>query len=225
MDILTVQNQPTPSLIQRYSSSPLPTEWGDFIVHAYRDANNHEHLAICKGNFQPGVPTLVRIHSACFTGEALGSLKCDCKAQLNFALQKIQEAGRGAVIYLFQEGRGIGLGNKIKVYALQELQGLDTVDANTHLGFSEDARSYEDASAILQDLHIDTLQLMTNNPHKVQSLQNAGMIIADRVQIEVGLNAINHNYLHTKQNRMGHLLTIDEPSSSPTLENDTLKPS
>jgi GTP cyclohydrolase II len=225
MDTLTVQNQPTSSLIQRYSSSPLPTEWGNFTVHTYRDAYNHEHLAICKGNFQLGVPTLVRIHSACFTGEALGSLKCDCKAQLNFALQKIQEIGRGAVIYLFQEGRGIGLGNKIKAYALQELQGLDTVDANTHLGFSEDARSYEDASAILQDLQIDTLQLMTNNPHKVKSLQNTGIVVADRIQIEVGLNAVNYDYLHTKQNRMGHWLNVHQPPPSSALEHDTLKSS
>ena len=208
-------NHPKPSSfsLQHYSSSPLPTEWGEFQVHVYRDDEGGEHMAICKGSFKHAEPTLVRVHSACFTGEALGSLKCDCKAQLDYALQRIATAGHGVVVYLFQEGRGIGLGNKIKAYALQENQGFDTVDANTHLGFIEDARSYETAYEILQKLQIDTIRLMTNNPLKVQALEQAGINVCERVDILVGVNEVNRSYLQSKQERMGHLLSLDKHSS------------
>ena len=214
-----------PLSIQHYSTSPLPTEWGEFIVHVYRDANHQEHMAICKGTFAAGQATLTRVHSACFTGEALGSLKCDCKAQLEFALQKIQQAESGVVVYLFQEGRGIGLGDKIKAYALQETQGLDTVDANTHLGLSEDARTYENAYAILQDLGIDTIKLMTNNPLKVQALQDAGIHVQERIAVEVGLNQVNYQYLETKQQRMGHWLTTQTQAQTIGLNPSTNIPS
>ena len=187
-----------------YSSTSLPTEWGLFKVHVFRTEDEQEHLAICKGDFPNGQAPLVRIHSACFTGEVLGSLKCDCKPQLENALRSIEEDGVGMVIYLFQEGRGIGLGNKIKVYALQE-QGFDTVDANVHLGFEEDARTYEVALGILSYFQIEQVRLLTNNPLKLAALEKGGIEVVDRVPIEVGLNQVNANYLATKQERMGHV--------------------
>jgi GTP cyclohydrolase II len=154
-------------------------------------------------------PTLVRIHSACFTSEVLGSLKCDCREQLEYALHEIQNEGRGVVLYLFQEGRGIGLGAKIQVYALQE-EGLDTVDANTHLGYEEDARSYECALDMLDDLGVDQVRLLTNNPLKLEALAHGGLKHVERVPIEVGSNKINQDYLETKRDRMGHLFSTLE---------------
>jgi GTP cyclohydrolase II len=199
---------PQSPYITLYSEALLPTEWGDFYTKVYRDVEGQEHMAIYQGELSGEEPTLVRVHSACFTGEALSSLKCDCKAQLERALQEINRAGRGVVVYLFQEGRGIGLGNKIKAYALQA-QGFDTVDANTALGFEEDARRYEGAVAILQDLGVSQVRLMTNNPLKVEALERAGLKVADRVAIEVGRNEVNSAYLDTKRDRMRHMLSSE----------------
>ena len=197
------------STFVRYSETRLPTRWGEFKTIVYRNQKGEEHVAVCLGlddRDTSSNPVLVRIHSACFTSEVLGSLKCDCREQLEYALQKIQSEGRGVVIYLFQEGRGIGLGAKIRVYSLQE-KGLDTVDANTHLGYAEDARTYEGALDILSDLGIEKVQLLTNNPRKLDSLIQGGLKHVERRSIEVGCHAINQGYLETKRDRMGHLLS------------------
>jgi len=193
--------------LTRYAQATLPTEWGTFETLVYRSPAGEEHMAIYQGELSDELAesTLVRVHSACFTGEALGSLKCDCKAQLERALQEIEREGRGVVVYLFQEGRGIGLGNKIRAYALQT-QGVDTVDANRQLGFGDDERDYQDAVEILRDLGVTRVKLMTNNPLKIEALQKAGLELSQRVSIEVGRNAVNASYLDTKRDRMSHLL-------------------
>jgi len=199
----------------KYSAANLPSLWGNFKTTVYRNHQNEEHIAMTLGldtSDSHELPPLVRIHSACFTSEVFGSLKCDCREQLHYALEKIQEEGRGVLIYLFQEGRGIGLGAKIQVYALQE-EGLDTVDANTHLGYQEDARSYDCALDMLSDLGVDEVRLLTNNPHKIKALTLGGLKRVDRVPIEVGCNATNHGYLETKRDRMGHLLSTLELKS------------
>ena len=212
----------TQSSLTHYSSSSLPTQWGTFHVHIFRTVDHEEHMAICKGDFPSTQSPLIRIHSACFTGEALGSLKCDCKPQLESALHRIEQDGLGMVLYLFQEGRGIGLGNKIKAYALQN-QGFDTVDANVHLGFGEDERTYEIALDMLRYFQIKAVRLLTNNPLKVDALEKGGIEVVKREAIEVGLNQVNSEYLETKQKRMGHLFqsffneSSSSPSSSPSL--------
>lgn len=190
-----------------YGQCKLPTQWGEFDVIIFRTSTNEEHMAICKGNLNHQHAVLTRIHSACITGEALRSLKCDCGLQLEYALKKIEQEQLGIVIYLFQEGRGIGLGNKIRAYALQD-QGIDTVDANLHLGFEEDPRTYEIALVILQYFGINSVRLMSNNPIKIQYLENANIQVVERISIEVGINPINHDYLTTKKERMGHLLDL-----------------
>ena len=206
---MTMNTRPSkrPPKIFLYSETTLPTEWGNFRVRVYRTAEQEEHMAIYRGDLKAKEGLLTRVHSACFTGEVLGSLKCDCKSQLEHAFSMVESAGQGLIIYLFQEGRGIGLGNKIKAYALQSEQGLDTIDANTHLGFEEDGREYDIAVHILNDLGVDTVQLMTNNPLKVKALNEAGVSVLARVPIEIGRNGVNASYLDTKQRRMGHLFT------------------
>lgn len=201
------QDQPqAPSSLTRFAQATLPTEWGTFETRVYRSHTGEEHMAIYQGSLDEmsREPTLVRVHSACFTGEALASLKCDCKAQLERALQEINRVGRGVVVYLFQEGRGIGLGNKIRAYALQA-QGVDTVDANRQLGFEDDARGYQDAVDILRELGVAQVRLMTNNPLKRSALERAGFEVVERVAIEVGRNDVNASYLDTKRDRMSHL--------------------
>ena len=191
-----------------YSTTNLPTKWGEFKTTAYRNNRGEEHLAISFGLDKVSnseVIPLVRIHSACFTSEVLGSMKCDCREQLEYALEKIQKEGCGVVVYLFQEGRGIGLGAKIHAYSLQE-KGKDTVDANTELGYAEDARTYECAVDILKDLGITKLKLLTNNPEKISAIDQAGFEW-QREEIEVGLNEVNHGYLVVKKQRMGHLFS------------------
>lgn len=198
---------------KRFSETILPTKWGNFHSIVYRNHHGEEHMAVCVGLDQPSEePTLVRVHSACFTSEVLGSLKCDCREQLEYALEAIQREGRGALIYLFQEGRGIGLGAKIQAYRLQE-EGIDTVDANTQLGYAEDARRYECAVEILQDLRIERVRLLTNNPLKIIALSEFLEDI-ERAPIEVGLNSVNHGYLSVKKERMGHLLTTQFTGAS-----------
>jgi len=197
-----------PARLAPYSEATLPTEWGVFKTRVYRGADGREQVAIFCGD-PSGDDVLARVHSACFTGEVLGSLKCDCKPQLEGALRRIQREGRGVVVYLFQEGRGIGLGNKLRAYALQE-RGADTVDANTLLGFGEDEREYGDAVDMLRDLGARSVRLLTNNPLKVAALEEAGVRVSSREPLVVGRNAVNAHYLDVKRDRMGHALAGGE---------------
>ncbi len=197
---------PTTPEIQRYAEAQLPTAAGELQLVVYRilpEANPpQEHMAMVAGD-PAGERTLARVHSECWTGETLGSLKCDCRAQLDAALQAIAEAGRGVVVYLRQEGRGIGLGNKIRAYALQN-EGADTVEANQQLGFAADLRSYELAAAILRDLGVASVALMTNNPDKVAGLEAAGVRVVERVPLWVAQGDHNREYLEVKRSKLGH---------------------
>ncbi|KAF0811721.1 Riboflavin biosynthesis protein RibBA [Andreprevotia sp. IGB-42] len=194
------------SLIEKAGVARLPTPYGVFTAHAYRAMSDGvEHLAVTMGE-PAGEATLVRLHSECLTGDVFGSLRCDCGEQLNRALQLIADEGRGVLLYLRgHEGRGIGLAHKISAYALQD-KGLDTVDANAALGLPIDSRSYEMASAMLHDLGVTTVRLMSNNPKKIAALEAAGIPVAERVPHAVESNPENHHYLATKRLRMGHLL-------------------
>ena len=187
-----------------YARTRLPTEHGEFDVRVYRDGGK-EHLLISTGEIEGRTDLPVRIHSECLTGEVLGSLKCDCKPQLDEALRTIKSLGCGAVLYLRQEGRGIGLGNKIRAYRLQE-SGADTVDANRLLGFGDDQRSYDVAASMLRAVKVRSVRLMTNNPLKISGLESTGVSVTGRMAISVGENSINTDYLETKRVRMGHLL-------------------
>lgn len=187
-----------------YAHTVLPTEHGTFDVRVMRDAQGREHVALSVGDVAGGDDVLLRMHSECLTSEVLGSLKCDCKAQLDASLGRIQEAGRGVVIYLRQEGRGIGLGNKIRAYALQSA-GADTVDANRRLGFDDDLRNYGIAVQILKALKVRSVRVMTNNPLKLNALLDAGVAVNGRESIVTGVNPVNLGYLQTKRERMGHM--------------------
>ena len=193
--------------VERYAEAGLPTQFGPFQVVVYRErGGDKEHLAIIAGEVTDAEDLLVRVHSECLTGEVLHSLKCDCRDQLDLALERIQSAGKGAVLYLRQEGRGIGLGNKIRAYAKQDA-GLDTVDANLALGFEDDQRGYQMAADMLRDLRVRSVALMTNNPRKVQGLENDGITVTRREPHEVEAHEHNRDYLKTKQDRLGHLGT------------------
>lgn len=201
--------------IERVAEARLPTVHGEFTVYAYRTlVDNIEHLAVVAGELHNAGPVLVRLHSECLTGDVFGSLRCDCGPQLDVALESIAAAGRGVVVYLRgHEGRGIGLANKIRAYALQDT-GRDTVDANSDLGLPVDARRFEPAALILRDLGVSNVRLMSNNPRKVAALEGGGITVSERVPIAIEPNVENRHYLHTKQLRLGHLLTIadhDEP--------------
>jgi GTP cyclohydrolase II len=195
--------------VTRYSEADVPTEYGTFRIVVYRDSSEPEveHCAIVKGEVRGASDLLIRVHSECFTGEALHSLKCDCRDQLDQALRIISEQGEGAVLYLRQEGRGIGLGNKIRAYALQQ-QGVDTVDANLRLGFEADARKYHVATAMLSDLGVLSVKVLTNNPAKVDALRADGVVVSGRVGMDVIANQHNRGYLDTKRQRMGHLIRV-----------------
>ena len=198
------QHEPT---VERYAEAQLPTRFGPFRVVVYRETDgDKEHLAVVVGEVDGAEDLLVRVHSECLTGEVLHSLKCDCRDQLDLALERIQKAGTGAVLYLRQEGRGIGLGNKIRAYAKQD-EGLDTVDANLALGFADDHRGYHVAADMLRDLGVRSVALMTNNPRKVQGLQKDGIMVTRREPHEVEAHELNREYLKTKQDRLGHLGT------------------
>lgn len=186
--------------LTEYARTNLPTEFGSFVVRAFRDPDGVEHLAISSGVIEE--TPVVRIHSECLTGEVLLSLKCDCRGQLTEALKQIAKEG-GVVVYLRQEGRGIGLGNKLRAYALQE-QGHDTLDANVELGFAPDERSYESAVEILRQLGVKRLRLLTNNPEKVAALRHGGLDIVERLSIVVPENPHSAGYLQTKRERFGH---------------------
>ena len=197
----------------RFSEAAIPTEYGEFKIIVYHeDGSPHEHVALVKGDVAGKSEVLSRVHSECFTGEVLHSMKCDCREQLDFALRKIQDEGCGVVFYLRQEGRGIGLGNKVKAYALQAA-GADTVDANRMLGFADDARRYYVATAMIRDLGIQSIALMTNNPEKVRALRADGVTVSSRVPTLVELNSYSRSYLETKRARMGHVLDAADDMS------------
>ena len=192
-------------LIKLAADANMPTKYGDFHIYVFKnDLDHKEHLAIVKGDVKDGEDVLVRVHSECLTGDVFGSKRCDCGEQLANALATIEKAGRGVVVYMRQEGRGIGLTNKIKAYALQE-QGLDTVEANVELGFPADMREYSLAAQIIRYLGIKSIKLLTNNPSKKENLEHWGIQVDKRVPVIVKANSVNAAYLRTKKEKMGHL--------------------
>ncbi len=193
-------------LIERVAETRLPTRYGEFKAIGYRSYfDQGEHIALTTGEWQPDDPVLVRIHSECLTGDVFGSLRCDCGEQVELALKTLAKEGTGVLLYMRQEGRGIGLHNKIKAYSLQD-DGLDTIEANRTLGFDPDMRHYEAGAQILLDLGVSKLRLLTNNPGKVVGLSGFGLEIQDRIPLEVPVNDENRQYMITKKLRMGHLL-------------------
>lgn len=196
------------SLVEKGETVHLPTKYGDFMLTPFRQKSNGlEHVALVKGSWKEGESILVRVHSSCVTGDIFGSLRCECGDQLQEAMRRIEEAGKGVVIYMNQEGRGIGLMNKIKAYKLQE-EGYDTVDANIHLGFQPDERDYGVGAQILRELGVSKMRLMTNNPVKRIGLESFGLEIVENVPIEIAPNQYNEFYIKTKKLRMGHDLHL-----------------
>ena len=187
----------------------LPTSHGDFRIRVFNDQNNLDHVALTLGDMTGPDPVLVRVHSECLTGDALGSLRCDCGPQLDAALKAISERGWGALLYLRQEGRGIGLHAKIQAYHLQD-GGADTLDANLKLGLPADARNYSIAAQMLQTIGVEEVALLTNNPDKVSQLEEYGIAIAERVPLIVGISEDNVEYLRTKGERMGHVIAKED---------------
>jgi len=202
-------------LMEKVVEVTLPTEYGEFRLHLYRNkVDGKEHIALTKGDVGNGEPVLVRVHSECFTGDTLGSLRCDCQDQLHAAMLMVEAAGRGIVVYMRQEGRGIGLANKLKAYRLQE-EGKDTVEANEALGFKADLRDYGLGAQLLADLGVKKMRLMTNNPKKVVGLSSYGLEIVERVPIEIPANLKNAGYLETKRVKLGHMFSNPiKPASS-----------
>ena len=193
------------SLIDKIETTKLPTDYGDFMLHLYQDKfENKQHIALTHGKVQNNEPTLVRVHSECVTGDIFSSKRCDCGAQLDYAMKKIVEVGCGIIIYLKQEGRGIGLKHKIKAYKLQD-EGLDTVEANEKLGFPPDMRDYGTGAQILKDLGVTKLNVMTNNPKKLVGLEGHGLEISERIKIKMPTEPENEKYLSTKAKKLGHI--------------------
>lgn len=190
--------------LENGANAKLITEFGEFDIAIFINKSNEEIVVLSKGEFKKDEPILVRIHSECLTGEVFHSLFCDCDYQLEFALKKIQKENKGILIYLRQEGRGVGLKNKIRAYSLQN-QGVDTVDANLKLGLPVDSRIYDDAVGILKIFGIKNIRLLTNNPKKINVLESAGFLV-ERIAVESPINSFNKKYLETKKNRLGHLL-------------------
>jgi 3,4-dihydroxy 2-butanone 4-phosphate synthase/GTP cyclohydrolase II len=194
--------------VERVAVASLPTEWGDFQIAGYRSLiSNEEFVVLFKGEMHRDVPTLVRIHSQCLTGDVFGSTKCDCGEQLHQTMRMIEREGHGAIVYQQQEGRGIGILNKIRAYALQD-QGADTVEANEQLGLAVDLRNYRQCAEILFDLGLCKVKVISNNPLKLQALEEAGLKIVERVSIEVESTEDAAGYLRTKKEKLGHLLTL-----------------
>jgi len=199
-------------LVERVATTLLPTRWGDFTLCAYRsDIDPDEHAALVLGDITTPEPVLVRVHSQCVSGDVFGSLRCDCGEQVELALQRIAEEGRGVFVYMRQEGRGIGFHNKIRAYELQETQGLDTVEANEALGFPADRRDYGIGMQILMDLGLKKIRLLTNNPAKRAGLEGYGLQVVERVPILVTPNPHNWRYLETKRDKLGHLIEMPTP--------------
>lgn len=199
----------TEKLVERVADTKLPTKYGDFRVYGYQNLLNGEHhVALVKGELGDGADVLCRVHSECLTGDVFGSKRCDCGEQLAAAMEAIEQEGRGILLYMRQEGRGIGLLNKLRAYELQE-QGMDTLDANLALGFKGDEREYYIGAQILKDLGVKTLRLLTNNPDKVYQLKDFGMEITERVPIQIAATPFDLYYLKTKQQRMGHLVSYE----------------
>jgi len=202
------------SLISKDIAVEMPTEWGDFQMHLYTQLTTGEkHIALVKGEWDKEEPVLVRVHSSCVTGDIFGSCRCDCGPQLSSAMQQVEKEGKGVIVYMNQEGRGIGLLNKLKAYKLQE-QGLDTVEANLKLGFKMDERDYGVGAQILRDLGVSKMRLMTNNPKKRTGLIGYGLEITDISPLEIKANKHNKRYLETKRDKMGHSLNLDEDKQS-----------
>lgn len=210
-NVVAVTSRPrrTESTLTLYAEAPLPTERGLFRTLVFRDGRTGaEHVAMVKGELGAGESVPVRVHSECLTSEVLGSLKCDCRAQLDRALDHIAERGRGVLLYLRQEGRGIGLGNKIRAYALQA-EGHDTYEANRLLGFPDDLRRYDVAAEMLRLLGVHSVELITNNPQKLAGLAEAGIEVRGRIELPSPANPHNVGYLRVKRDRTGHLIEID----------------
>ena len=196
------------SLIERTVDVKMPTELGEFQLHAFKDtSNDQDHLALVKGEWKQDEPVLVRVHSSCITGDIFGSCRCDCGPQLNTAMQMIEKEGKGVIVYMNQEGRGIGLVNKLKAYKLQE-EGFDTFDANVKLGFKPDQRDYGIGAQILRALDVTKIRLMSNNPKKRTGLVGYGLEIVENVALEIESNEHNEEYLKTKRDKMGHQLKL-----------------
>ena len=194
--------------VERVATANLPTEWGEFKIAGYRSrVSDEEFVVLYKGELRPDIPTLARIHSQCLTGDVFGSTKCDCGKQLHRTMEMIQDEGRGAIVYQQQEGRGIGILNKIRAYALQD-QGADTVEANELLGLAVDSREYRQCAEILYDLGLCQVRVISNNPLKLRALEEAGLKIIERVSIEVDSAQSAARYLRTKKEKMGHLLEL-----------------
>lgn len=194
--------------VERVAIANLPTRIGDFKIAGYRSLNSSEEFVVLlKGEMNPNVPTLIRIHSQCLTGDVFGSIKCDCGLQLEKAMEMIEAAGRGAIVYQQQEGRGIGIINKIRAYALQD-EGADTVEANEQLGFEVDAREYQQCAEILFDLGLCQVRVLSNNPDKIHALEDAGLQVVERVPIEVEARQPAAHYMRTKKEKLGHLIEL-----------------
>jgi len=200
--------EPEPLTVEHIATAKLPTAIGEFLISGYRSTNsNEEFVVLHKGEMRPDIPTLVRIHSQCLTGDVFGSVKCDCGPQLEQAMRMIEAEGRGAIVYQQQEGRGIGIINKIRAYALQD-EGADTVEANEKLGFAVDARSYRQCAEILFDLGLCKVRVMSNNPDKLKALEEAGLNVVERIPIEIDTQEPAAHYLRTKKEKLGHLLNF-----------------
>lgn len=206
--IETCGDSAKPHSVERVAVADLPTEWGDFQIAGYRSlTSDEEYVVLFKGEMRREIPTLVRIHSQCLTGDVFGSTKCDCGEQLHQTMRMIQLEGRGAIVYQQQEGRGIGILNKIRAYALQD-EGADTVEANEQLGLAVDLREYRQCAEILFDLGLCKVRVISNNPLKLQALEEAGLKIVERVSIQVESTEKAAGYLRTKKEKLGHLLDL-----------------
>lgn len=198
-------------LVTRLVDASLPSKFGNFKIHLYRsNVDNKEHVALVKGKIKTGKPVLVRVHSECMTGDIFGSMRCDCREQLTKSMEIIEKAGTGVLLYMRQEGRGIGLVNKLKAYRLQD-KGKDTVEANVELGFQPDLRDYGIGAQILRDLGLRKIRLLTNNPKKIVGLNGYGLDVVERVPIEIEANHLNVRYLKTKRDKLGHLILMEKP--------------
>ena len=198
------------TLVERATVVNLPTKYGEFKAYSYKSKiSNENHLALVKGEISDGEPVLVRVHSECLTGDVFGSMRCDCGDQLEIAMKRIASEGRGVLLYMRQEGRGIGLYNKMRAYTLQD-QGMDTVEANQALGFDADLRDYGTGAEILVDLGIKKLRLLTNNPQKISGLEGFGLELVERLPIQTPSNSKNIKYMKTKKEKMGHILDFNE---------------